>query len=111
MDFVFDNILELLGGIGAITIAVVAWLAKNYLVDFLKVGTRERYAKWLMYIADDATDDLLVKYPDSTILGLLDEAVDKIMEICKVDKMTARRVANASFARKKIKPKKGVKNA
>ena len=111
MNFIFDNLVGLLGGTAAVVIAIVAWLAKTYLVEFLKVGTRGRYAKWLMYIADDATDDLLMKYPDSTILSLLNEAVDKVMEVCKVDKITATRVTSAAFARKQIKPKKGVKHA
>lgn len=99
-DFVADNIISLAGGTGAIFLAVVTWLTRKYLVPFLQMESRRRYAKYIAAIADEVTDDLVRKYPDESWIKYIDEGVDKIISICKIDAEVARRAASAAISRK-----------
>ncbi len=100
IDFVGGNIINLVGGLSAIIMIVTTWAAKKYLVPFLKVEGRRRYAAYIAAIADEVTDELRLKYPDKAWAVYIDEAVDKIIKICDINPDTARRAASASIARR-----------
>jgi hypothetical protein len=70
------------------------------LVPLLRIESNRRYAAYIAVIADEVTDELRARYPDKTWLKYLDEAVDKIIEICDIDPEIARRAALAALARK-----------
>ena len=61
-----------------------------------------RYAQFIAYIADDVTDELAAKYPEKEWLRYLDEAIDKVIEICGLQDSSevAKRAVNAAIARK-----------
>jgi len=100
LQFLAGNVIELVGGLGTLFMAAVAWLAKKYLVPWLKIDSRRRYAAYIAAIADDVTDELRQRYPGKTWAVYLDEAVDKIIDICNINPDIARRAALAALARK-----------
>jgi len=100
IDFITGNIIDLVGGMGAIIMIVATWIAKKYLIPFLKVESRRRYAAYIAAIADEVTDELKLKYPDKSWAVYLDEAVDKIIKICNINPEVARRAASASISRR-----------
>lgn len=100
LDFIVNNILSLAGGMGTVFMAVIIYLTKKYLAPYLMVESRRTYARYIASIADDLTDDLITRYPSNKYLGYIDEAVDKIIEICNIDEEIARRAVSAAFARK-----------
>jgi hypothetical protein len=100
LDFIGSNLLSLFGGVGAIIMAVTAWFTKKYLIPYLKMESRRRYARWIAIIADELTDDLRARYPHQTLLKYADEAVDRIIQICEIDIEIARRAVSAAIARK-----------
>ncbi len=100
LEFLAGNIIELAGGIGALLMTCLAWLAKKYLVPLLKTEQRRRYAEFIAAIADEVTDELRQKYPGKSWAVYIDEAVDKIIEVCKIDPEIARRAAMAAISRK-----------
>lgn len=99
-EFVARNMIDLVGGMGAIIMIVVAWVTKKYLVPLLKVESRRRYAIYIAAIADEITDELRLKYPDKSWAVYFDEAVDKIIKICKIKSEVARRATRASISRR-----------
>ncbi|MEP0827747.1 MAG: hypothetical protein HRF51_04430 [bacterium] len=99
-DFLLQNIFTLLGGLGTVFIALVVWFARKYLAPYLQVESRRRYAEYIAAIADEVTDDLVRKYPENEWVKRIDEAVDKIIEICGIDSEVARRATSAALARK-----------
>ncbi|RKX23228.1 MAG: hypothetical protein DRP51_00980 [Candidatus Zixiibacteriota bacterium] len=99
-EFITGNIIDLVGGLGAIIMITAAWVARKYLVPFLKVESRRRYAAYIAAIADEVTDELRLKYPDKSWAVYLDEAVDKIIRICDISPEVARRAAAASISRR-----------
>jgi len=99
-EFVTGNIINLVGGLGAIIMIVTTWIAKKYLIPFIKVEGRRRYAAYIAAIADEVTDELRLKYPDKSWVVYLDEAVDKIIKICDIKPEVARRAASASISRR-----------
>lgn len=90
------TILELLGTLG---LTLAGYLAQRFVVPFLRIGKRERYAKLITTIANEVIDDLKVRYPDKTWLEHLEEAVATLAEICGVSPEIARRAINAATAR------------
>ena len=100
LEFIADNIINLAGGVGALFMVILAYLARTYLVPFLKLEHRRRYAVYIATIADEVTDDLVRRYPDRHWLKYLDQAVDKIIEICNIDRDIAERAASAALSRK-----------
>ncbi len=100
LDFIAGHIINLAGGVGAIILAIIVWMANKYLVPYLKVEKRRRYAEFIATIADEVTDELRLKYPDRPWAVYLDEAVDKIIEICGINSEIARRAAVAALSRK-----------
>ncbi|MEW5923767.1 MAG: hypothetical protein AB1746_07255 [Candidatus Zixiibacteriota bacterium] len=100
IDFVMNNIPGLAGGLGAVFLALITWLARKYLVPFLAVEKRRRYAGYISCIADEITDDLVRRYPDKEWIVYFDEAVDKVIEICNIDTEVAQRAVSAALSRK-----------
>ncbi|UCD16382.1 MAG: hypothetical protein JSV44_07910 [Candidatus Zixiibacteriota bacterium] len=98
--FLVDNLVGLAGGFAAGIMALLIAITRKYVLPLLNIERRRRYASYIAVIADDVTDDLIQRYPDRVWLQYLDEAVDRIIEICRVDTEVARRAANASLARK-----------
>lgn len=93
----FGSLLEILG---PIALALVGFLAKQYLIPYLQIGRRKRYAEFIARIADEVTDELRIRHPQSKWLKHLDEAVDTLIEIAAISPDIARRAVNASAARK-----------
>lgn len=100
LEFLLNNAGSLAGGIGTVFMAVIIWFAKKYLVPFLEVERRHQYAGYIATIADEITDDLVRKYPDEPWAKYFDEAVDRIIDICKIDADIARRAVSAALSRK-----------
>ena len=65
MDSILLSAANWLGLIGTISLTLVTYLAKKFLVPFLKIGNRTRHAQYISVIADDITDDLRARYPDN----------------------------------------------
>ena len=89
-----------LGVLGSVGMLFVGHLANKYVIPYLQVGKRKQYAQFVAVIADEATDDLMKKYPDKEWLRHLDEAVDVIISICEVTPDVAKRAVNAAANRK-----------
>ena len=88
------------GLLGSMALMVVGHVGRKYLLPFLSVGKRQRYAGFVAQIADEITDDLRHKYPDREWTEWLDEAVDLLVDICEVGPDVARRAISAAVARK-----------
>lgn len=98
--FVLNSLLKAAGGIWIVLGILITFTAKKYLVPFLLVERNRRYAEWIARIADEVTDDLVRRYPDEQWLKFLDQAVDRVMEICGISEETARRAVNSAVSRK-----------
>jgi hypothetical protein len=101
LETLLTNGLAWGGMIGSVILILVGHLTKKYLIPFLVIGKRRKYAKWIAGIADEVTDDLRARYPENEWLEHLDEAVDKIIEICQISTQIGRRAAQAAVSRKK----------
>jgi len=102
LSFLAGNIGAVLGGLGSAVVAVAGWVGARYLAPFLKIGKRKQYAQWIAVIADEITDELVQKYPEKKWLERLNEAVDKLIEICGVSEDVSGRAVNAALGRKKL---------
>lgn len=100
-ETILTNIAGWLGIVGTAFLALVGYIGKKYLVPYLLVAKRREYAVWIAAIADELTDDLRSRYPNSEWVVHIDQAVDKLMQVCDIPKAIARRAANAAVARKK----------
>ena len=100
MELLLGNPTSLLGILGTVGLTLAGYLARKYVIPFLQVGKRQKYAQYIAAIADELTDELRVKYPGSDWLVHLDEAVDTLIEICGVTQEIARRALQAAAARK-----------
>jgi len=89
-----------IGVLGSVGLTVLAFLAQKYVVPFLQVGHRQKYAEYIADIADEITDEMRLKYPDKEWLQHLDEAVDQLIQICGISSDVARRAINAAASRK-----------
>jgi len=103
MEFLFGNNGSLVGLVGSVAVMFAGYVANKYIIPFLKIGKRERYASLITTLADEITDELCVKYPDKKWLDYLDQAVNKLRELCDISDEVARRAIQAAFARSKIK--------
>lgn len=99
-EFMARNLIDLVGGLWAAVAVIIAYLAKRYLVPILKIEKHRRYARWIAAIADELTDDLKARYPDNEWVRKLDEAIDRIIEICNIDYDVASRAIKAAASRK-----------
>jgi hypothetical protein len=95
-----EDLLTLPNTVLSIVSFALFWLARQYLVPLLAVEKNRRYALWIAHLADEITDDLAARYPDSQLLEFLDEAVDKLMELCGIDGVTAERALSAAIKRR-----------
>lgn len=96
------DILNFGNGLTLLLSTILVYFANKYLVPYLKVEKHRRYAEWIAHLADEITDDLVVAYPASEWLTYVDEAIDKLMEVCGIEKDIAQRAVNSSLERKKI---------
>lgn len=80
-------------------LALAGFLAQRFVIPFLKVGKRERYAQFIATIAAEVIDELRAKHPDKKWLEHLEEAVETVAAICGVSPDIARRAVNAASAR------------
>jgi hypothetical protein len=86
--------------LGSVGLLLAGHLARKYIIPFLQIGKRQRYAQFIAAIADEVTDDLRNRYPQRAWLKHLDEAIDALVAICGVSSEIARRAVNAAVARK-----------
>ncbi|MDD4052781.1 MAG: hypothetical protein PHR28_12905 [candidate division Zixibacteria bacterium] len=100
IDFVGNNLPNLAGTIWTAVGVGVAYLAKRYLVPLLQVEKRRKYAGWIAAIADELTDDLKARYPEKAWLEELDRAIERLIEICGIERDIAERAIRASAVRK-----------
>lgn len=89
-----------LGMLGSAGMIFLGHLTNKYILPFLKVGKRQTYATYIASIADEVTDDLRNRYPESEWLKHLDEGVDMVISICEISPQVARRAVNAAANRK-----------
>ncbi len=89
-----------LGVLGTIGLTLAGYLANRYVIPFLRVGKRQKYAQYISAIADELTDELCARYPEQEWLEHLDEAVDNLIAICGVSLEIARRAIKAAASRK-----------
>jgi hypothetical protein len=97
--FVGSHIVSLAGGVWSVVGVVAGYLAKRYLVPFLSVEKNRRYAEWIAAIADDLVAELVHKYPEKEWLTQLDKAIDRLIEICGIDRPVAERAIKAAATR------------
>ena len=102
MDFLAGNIGPILGAVGSALFASVSWLGTKYLAPFLKISKRKQYAQWIAVIADEITDELVHRHPNKKWILRLDEAVDRLADICEVSKEVSDRAVRAAVGRKKL---------
>ena len=100
MEAMFSQAGSWLGMLGTLGLTLATYLANRYVIPFLNVGKRYKYAGYIATIADDLTDELRLKYPEKSWLAHLDEAIDGLVAICGVSSEIARRAIRASAARK-----------
>ncbi len=100
MEEIFNQPTSIIAIIISLVSLALAQLVRKYIVPYLKIGNRKIYAQYILLMADEVTDDLRKKYPEKSWLKHLDEAVDSLMEICKVSKNVASRAVRAATVRK-----------
>jgi len=88
-----------LGLVGSVGLLLVSHVANKYVIPFLKVGKRDKYARYIAVIADEVTSDIRARYPGEEWLEHLDEAVEALIRICGISEETARRAIHASADR------------
>lgn len=99
-DSIFAGANSWLSILGSTALMLGSYLTKKYIVPFLRVGKRKQYAQYIALIADEVTDDLRAKYPQSNWLKHLDEAIDALITITGVTQEIASRAVNAATFRK-----------
>lgn len=87
-------------GVIPLLLLAVGWFTKKYIVPLLKTEIRRSVARYVLLIADEITDWLVMKYPKKKWTEWLDEAIDKLMDVTGVSKSVAERAIKASIARK-----------
>jgi len=74
-DFISANIITILGGTGAIVMAVVTWLSKKHLLPYLLIEKRRKYSRYIAAIADDVPmncgPNILIKPGPNILMRLL----------------------------------------
>jgi hypothetical protein len=100
MESILEHPDSWLSLLATVALVAVTYIANRYVIPFLKVGKRQRYARLVATIADEVTDDLRNRYPDEEWLKRLDEAVDRLSDICEVSSEIAQRAVRAAAARK-----------
>jgi len=103
MEFLFGNAGSIAGLVGSVAVMFAGFVANKYIIPFLKIGKREKYASLITTLADEITDELCAKYPDKEWLNYLDQAVNKLKELCEISDEVALRAMQAAFSRSKDK--------
>lgn len=93
----FDMLQEILT---PVVLSIASGIAAKYVIPFLQVGKRQKYAEHIATLADDITEDLMFKYPNNTWLQKLDDGVDLLIAMCNIKGVTARRAINAAVSRR-----------
>ncbi len=99
MDFILSD-GGWLGILGSIALTLVGFVANKYVIPFLQVGKRQKYAEYIAAIAGEAIDDLRNRYPDKAWLEHLQEAVDVVIAITGIAPDIAVRAVHAAAARR-----------
>ena len=100
MDSIVTEPNSWLGVLSSVALLIATYVVKKYVIPFLQVGKREKYARFIATIADEVTDDLRGRYPNEEWVKHLDEGIDRLIEICGVSQEIARRSVGAAAARK-----------
>jgi hypothetical protein len=100
MDILSPQSQTWLGVLSAAVLLALGYAATRYFIPWLRVGSRRKYAEYIAFMADEVTDDLRRRYPASAWAEHLDEAVDRLIEICRIKSEVAQRAVNAAAARK-----------
>ncbi len=103
MEFLFGDSGSLAGLVGSVAVMFAGYVANKYIIPFLKVGKRERYASLITTLADEITDELCEKYPEKQWVNYLDQAVNKLRDLCGISDEIARRAMKAAFTRTRNK--------
>ena len=101
METIFSHPDSLAGILVSMLLLYAGFIARKYVIPFLQIGRRQRYAVLVARLADEVTDDLRERYPENEWLRQLDEAVDKLIELCGVSEEVAQRAVRAAVARRK----------
>ncbi len=99
MGAIVTDPMSWLGVLGSVGVLLAGNAIRKYVLPFLRVGKRHKYAQYIGMIADEVTDDLRALYPEKEWLKHLDDAVDRLIEICGVSTDIARRAVNAAVGR------------
>ena len=89
-----------LAALGAILMLYLTALIKKELVPLLQARRNREMAQHVLIIADDVTDYFRLKFPSAHWSVWLDKAVDRIIEVTGLGLDAARRIVQASVARK-----------
>jgi hypothetical protein len=100
VNWFFSHAFTLLGGFWSVLLTVAIWWARRELKPYLKTEERRRKAMWIAQLADEITDELKARYPESKWLERLDEAVDKLIEAAGIAPEVASRAVHAAAGRK-----------
>lgn len=100
MDLALAGVDSWLGILGSIGLTLLGFVAQRYVIPFLQVGRRQKYAEFIAAIAEEAIDELRAKYPSKSWLKHLDEAVDVVVEITGISHEIGRRAVKAAAARR-----------
>jgi hypothetical protein len=88
------------GLFGSVGLLLASYVAKKYIIPFLQIGKRQKFAQYITIIADEVIDELRNKYPERSWLEHLEEAIKMLSDICNVSPEIAERAVRASAARK-----------
>lgn len=86
--------------LGSVALTLAGFVANKYIIPFLNVGRRKKYAEYIAAIAEEAIDELRTKYPDKTWLEHLQEAIEVVISITAIDADIAARAVKAAAARR-----------
>jgi hypothetical protein len=88
-----------LGILGSVGLMLVTYVANRYIIPFLKIGKRHKFAEYITVIADEVVAELRLKYPEKGWLEHLDEAIATLARICEITPDIAERAVKASASR------------
>lgn len=90
-----EGILKLFGIAGGI-IGLLGFILYKFAFPqfkkWIQIGVRSRYAKLLSHLADEITDDLVIRYPASKWINFIDEAVDELLKTMGWEDLSQKRM-------------------
>lgn len=96
--FFMEHGLAVMGGVWSVIGVVVVWLAKKYLVGWLKVDKRKKYATYVVQIADEMIEAAMAKWPDEKWLAQVDKIIEDLADVCEISLEAAKRVVDSQVA-------------